>query len=103
MGVWGLYNITMASQSDVNNFTSTVMWQVSTLGNILTNLISINGRPKNEFYAMKFKLINMYADVLIDYFSQYPYNVNNFYTTTQVATIIDQFNTLCSTNYSINL
>ena len=93
----------MATQVQVNNFIATIMWQVSTLGNVLTNLISINGRPKNEFYAFKFKLINIYANVLIDYFRQYPYNVNNFFTTTQAYTLIDQFNTLCDTNYSITL
>jgi hypothetical protein len=93
----------MATQLEVNDFTATVMWQVCTLGNIVTNLISINGLPKNMFYAFKFRLINMYANVIIDYFSQYPYNINNFYTTDQIYLIIDQFNNLCNTNYSIIL
>lgn len=93
----------MATQQEVNDFIATIMWQVSTLGNILTNLISIQGLSKNMFSLFKFRLINMYSNILIDYFSQYPYNVNNFFTTDQAYTIIDHFNTLCNTNYSITL
>ncbi len=94
----------MATQDQVNSFIATVMWQVSTIGNILTNLISIEGRQKNALYEFKFVLINIYANIIIDYFSQYPYYPNNFFTTLdQIYQVIDHFNNLCDTNYSITL
>lgn len=94
----------MATQSEINDFVATVNWEVSTKGNILTNLISINGRDKNRLYELKFKLLNIYANIITDYFSQYPYYPNNFFLTLdEMYQVIDHFNTLCNTNYSITL
>jgi hypothetical protein len=93
----------MATTNQINSFTATIMYEVVNIGNIISNLLSINGRTDNAYNELRFKLINIYADIITDFFIQSPYNVNNFMTTDQLQTVIDHFNNLCNTNYSIAL
>jgi len=89
--------------TEINNFKATVQSVQSQIGNTIVNILSINGRSENEDILTKFKLINIYCNILIDYFSQDDYEDNNFFTTDEIWDIIQHFNNLCNTNYNIDL
>ena len=93
----------MATDQQVNDFKATIMWQQSNIGNIIVNLLGVEGREGNEDYLFKFKLINIYSNIIIDYFSQSPYNVGNFFTIDEIQEVILRLNHLMRTNYSIEL
>jgi hypothetical protein len=92
-----------ATPTEINNFKATIQSKQSEIGNTITNILSINGRAENEEILSKFKLINIYGNILIDYFSQDPYNTYNFFTTDEIWDIVQHFNELCNTDYSIDL
>lgn len=93
----------MATTEEINNFKATIELTQVEIGKTITNILSISGRSENENYLTKFKLINIYGSIIIDYFSQTPYNTNNFFTTEEIWDIIQHFNELCNTDYNINL
>jgi len=93
----------MATPTEINNFKATLEVQQAIIGNTITNILSINGRAGNEEILTKFKLINIYSNILLDYFSKTTYNVDNFFTTDEIWEIIEHFNELCNTDYSITL
>jgi hypothetical protein len=93
----------MATVQEINDFKATVELTQCLIGNTIVNILSINGRSENEEILTKFKLINMYGNIIIDYFSKTTYNVDNFFTTDEIWDIIQHFNELCNTDYNINL
>lgn len=93
----------MLTNQEINDFKATVMWQQTNIGNTIVNILAITGRNGNEDLLVKFKLINIFSNIIIDYFSQTPYNQNNFFTTDEMYDIIKRFNHLCNTNYNVNL
>lgn len=93
----------MATLQEINDFKSTVMWENTRIGGILNNMLSINGRSENAQSELKLKLINVYSNIIVDYFNQTPYNTNNFFTTDEMYDVIEHFNDLCNTNYTIAL
>lgn len=54
-------------------------------------------------YRLRAAILNYYVKIMIDYFSQYPYDTYNFFTTEEVQDIIDRINRLCDSNYNLNL
>ena len=93
----------MATDQDINDFKATIMWQQSNIGNTIVNLLGIEGREGNEDLLFKYNLINIYGNIIIDYFSQSPYNANNFFTVDEIQEVILRLNHLMRTNYSIEL
>lgn len=93
----------MATPTEINNFKATIQAQQSVIGNTITNILAISGRSENEEILTKFKLINIYVDIIIEYFSQDPYDVDNMFTKEEIWDIIQGFNYLCNTDYNINL
>ena len=92
-----------ATIQEINDFKATIMSSQSEIGNSLVTVLSINGRSENSKFLTKFRSINMYSNILIDYFSQIDYANNNFFTIPQIYEIIEHFNDLCNTNYTITL
>lgn len=93
----------MATDQQINDFKATIMWQQSNIGNTIVNLLGVEGREGNEDYLLKFNLINIYSNIIIDYFSQSPYNIGNFFTIDEIQEVILRLNHLMRTNYSIEL
>jgi hypothetical protein len=93
----------MATPTEINDFKATIQAQQSIIGNTITNILSINGRAENEEILTKFKLINIYGNIIIDYFSKTVYGTDNFFTTDEMWEIIEHFNELCNTDYNIDL
>lgn len=93
-----------ATTEEINNFKSTILSVVSVTGNDLTTALSISGRDENNIYFIKFRSISMYVDILIDYFSRDTgYATYNFFTIDEIYEIIDHFNDLANTDYTITL
>jgi len=93
----------MATLTEINDFKATVMFKQVEIANIITNVLAIGGRVDNEVYLIKLQAINEYCNIIIDYFSEDDYENNNFFTTDEILEIIDHFNDLCNSDYSINL
>ena len=93
----------MATTQEINDFKATVMFVQSNIGNTIVNILGLQGRNGNEDLLTKFKLINIYSNIIIDYFSEPNYNLYNFFTTDEMYEIIERFNHLCNTNYTITL
>jgi len=93
----------MATTQEINDFKATLMWQQTNIGNTIVNILAITGRDGNEELLTKFKLINIYSNIIIDFFSQTPYNQYNFFTIEEIYEVIQRFNHLCNTNYNIEL
>lgn len=92
-----------ATTQDINDFKATIMSSQSQIGNSLVTLLSINGESENSKFLTKFRSINTYSNILIDYFSQDDYANNNFFTIQEIYEIIEHFNDLCNTDYTIIL
>ena len=92
-----------ASPTEINDFKATIESVQSQIGNTIVKILSINGRSENEDILTKFKLINIYVNIMIDYFSQDDYENNNFFTEDEMYEIIQHFNELCNTDYTITL
>ena len=92
-----------ATSTEINDFKATVESVQSQIGNSLVTMLSINGRSENEEYLTKFRSINSYVNILIDYFSESDYTNNNFFTIDEIYEIIEHFNDLCNTDYTITL
>ncbi len=92
-----------ATPTEINDFKATVMFKQVEIANILTNILSIGGRVENEIYLIKLQAINEYCNIIIDYFSEDDYENKNFFTVTEFLDIIEHFNDLCNSNYSIDL
>jgi hypothetical protein len=54
-------------------------------------------------YRLRTYILDCYVTIMVDYFSQSEYDDNNFFTTTEVADVISRINSLCDTNYNIDL
>lgn len=93
----------MATPTEINNFKATIEAKQSEIGKTISNILSINGRAENEQILTKFKLINIYSNIIIDYFSKSDYSVDNFFTIDEIWNIIQHFNELCNTDYNIDL
>jgi len=94
----------MATTEEINDFKATILSVVSVIGNDLTTALSISGRDENNIYFIKFRSISMYVDILIDYFSRdIDYATYNFFTIDEIYEIIDHFNDLTNTDYTIIL
>jgi hypothetical protein len=93
----------MATVQEINDFKATVMFKQVEICKTLTRILSINGRSENEVYLIKLQGINEYCNIIIDYFSESDYENNNFFTISQIKEIIDHFNDLCNSDYSINI
>jgi hypothetical protein len=93
----------MATTQQINDFKATLMWEETRIGSILNNLLAINGRSENKNSELKFKLINIYTNIMIDYFNEPNYSTYNFFDIDQMYKIIEHFNDLCKTNYTITL
>ncbi len=92
-----------ATPTEINDFKATIESVQSQIGNSLVTLLSINGRSENEEYLTKFRSINSYVNILIDYFSETNYSVYNFFTIDEIYEIIEHFNDLCNSDYTITL
>jgi hypothetical protein len=88
---------------EINDFKATVMFKQVEICKILTRILSINGRSGNEVYLIKLQGINEYCNIIIDYFSESDYENNNFFTISKIKEIIDHFNDLCNSDYSIDI
>jgi hypothetical protein len=93
----------MATTQEINDFKATVMSVNTQVGNAFTNALSISGRSENEVYFKKFRSINIYTNILLDYFNETSYGQYNFFTTDEIYEIIEHFNDLSNTDYTINL
>jgi hypothetical protein len=92
-----------ATTQEINDFKATIMAKQSEIGNSLVTLLSINGRSENGQFLTKFRGINSYTNILIDYFSEPDYTNNNFFTVDEIYEIIEHFNDLCNSDYTITL
>ena len=93
----------MATTQEINDFKASLLVQQTEIGNSLVTLLSINGRSENEQFLTKFRSINSYSNILIDYFSQDDYANNNLFSIEEIYQIIEHFNDLCNSDYSITL
>lgn len=93
----------MATPTEINDFKATIMAKQTDIAMVVTNLLSVGGRFDNNIYLVKLQAINEYCNILIDYLSESDYENKNFFTTTEILDIIEHFNDLCNTNYTINL
>jgi hypothetical protein len=93
----------MATPTEINDFKATIMAKEVELCTILTNILSIGGRFENNIYLIKLQAINEYCNILIDYFSEDDYENDNFFTIDEIKDIIEHFNDLCNTNYTIDI
>jgi hypothetical protein len=92
-----------ATVQEINDFKATIMFKQVEISNILTNILAIGGRVDNNIYLIKLQGINEYCNILIDYFSESDYENNNFFIIDQIKDIIDHFNDLTNSNYTINI
>lgn len=92
-----------ATPTEINDFKATIMSKQVEIGNTLVTLLSINGRSENGQFLTKFRSINSYSNILIDYFSEDDYENNNFFTIDEIYEIIEHFNDLCNSDYTITL
>ncbi len=92
-----------ASPTEINDFKATIMSKQVEIGNSLVTLLSINGRSENDQFLTKFRSINSYSNILIDYFSESNYTDNNFFTVDEIYDVIGHFNDLCNSDYTITL
>jgi hypothetical protein len=92
-----------ATVTEINDFKATVMFKQVEICNILTNILGIGGRVDNNIYLIKLQAINEYCNIIIDYFSESDYENKNFFTITEIKEIIDHFNDLCNSDYTINI
>jgi len=92
-----------ATPTEINDFKATVMFKQVEIANIITNVLAIGGRSDNEVYLIKLQAINEYCNIIIDYFSEDDYENDNFFTVDEILEIIDHFNDLCNSDYSINI
>ena len=93
----------MATTQEINDFKASLLVQQTEIGNSLVTLLSINGRSENEQFLTKFRSINSYSNILIDYFSKDDYANNNLFSIEEIYQIIEHFNDLCNSDYSITL
>ena len=54
-------------------------------------------------YRLKHTILNYYITIMVDYFYQTDYANNNFFTTTEVKDIMNRINSLCDSNYDLDL
>lgn len=92
-----------ATPTEINDFKATIMFKQVEIAKVLTRILSINGRAENEIYLIKLQAINEYCNILIDYFSESDYENDNFFTVDEIKDIIEHFNDLCNSNYTINI
>jgi hypothetical protein len=92
-----------ATTQEINDFKATIMSKQSEIGNSLVTLLSINGRSENTQFLTKFRSINSYSNILLDYFSELDYTNNNFFTVDEIYDVIGHFNDLCNSNYTLTL
>jgi len=93
----------MTTTQEINDFKASLLVQQTEIGNSLVTLLSINGRSENEQFLTKFRSINSYSNILIDYFSKDDYANNNLFSIEEIYQIIEHFNDLCNSDYSITL
>jgi hypothetical protein len=93
----------MATQQEINDFLFTVYSVQVRLGNDFSKLLEIEGERDNEFSKTKIILISYYSRILTDYFNQNNYSENNFFTIDEIKEIIQNFNDICNTDYTITL
>jgi hypothetical protein len=92
-----------ATIQEINDFKATIMFKQVEICNILTNILAIGGRVDNNIYLIKLQGINEYCNILIDYFSETDYENKNFFTIDEIKEIIEHFNDLTNSNYTINI
>lgn len=93
----------MLTNIEINDFKATIIYRQSQVGLILIKLLAINGRQENEEEISKYELIDIYCDIMLDYFVNTDYISNNFFTTDEFQDVLRNFNTLCSSDYNLNL
>ena len=93
----------MATPTEINDFKATIMFKQVEIATILTNALSVGGRFDNNIYLIKLQAINEYCNILIDYFSESDYENKNFFTVDEILDIIEHFNDLCNSNYTIDI
>jgi hypothetical protein len=93
----------MATPTEINDFKATVMFKQVEICNIVTRILSINGRSENNIYIIKLQAINEYCNIIVDYFSEDDYENNNFFTVAEFRDILTHFNDLCNSNYNIDI
>jgi hypothetical protein len=92
-----------ATPTEINDFKATIQAKQVDIATIVTRILSINGRSNNEIYLIKLQAINEYCNILIDYFSENDYENKNFFTVDEIKDIIEHFNDLCNSNYTIDI
>ena len=54
-------------------------------------------------YRLRSTILNYYVTIMVDYFYQTTYDSENFFTTTEVKEVMNRINSLCDSNYDLNL
>lgn len=89
------------TQQEINDFKGSILYKQSEVGVIITNMLSITGRRWNEEYLLKYNLIDMYSNILLDYFEKDNWETYNFFTKDEILEVLKNFNTLCNSDYSL--
>lgn len=93
----------MSTPTEINDFKASILYKQCTIGDIIINILSINGRIEAEEYLTKYNLINMYSNIILEYLSESNYALYNFFTVDEFYEILRNFNTLCDSDYTISL
>lgn len=89
------------TQQEINDFKASIIYKQCEVGMIVTNIISITGRDYNEESIMKYNLIDMYCNILLDYFEKDTWETYNFFTKEEILQILKNFNALCHSDISL--
>jgi hypothetical protein len=67
------------------------------------NLRERLGHEDTFKYKIRNTILGYYVEIMIDFFSQSDYDLNNFFTVDEVKDIMNRINRLCDSNYNLDL
>lgn len=90
-------------QSDIDQYIHLIRQSLSTNGYTLSKYQKL-GRNNIECYKLKFRLLNHFVRIIIEYFNRgISYSTKNFFTIAEARDIMQHINNLADTNYILDL
>jgi hypothetical protein len=91
-----------ATTIEIDDYITNIRSAITDYGEALA-IKQMIGRTDLYCDRMKLMLLSAYLDCIVDYFEQdtvlVRYDVNNFFTTTEIRDIMQHINNICKTNY----
>lgn len=91
-----------ASQLEITTYLNNVRTAYINYASDLANAQQL-GRTDLDCYKIKFRILKYLVRIITDYFNTTDYETINFFTEDEAEDVMQKINSICGTNYMVNL